>query len=157
MEHRTDRYSYDALLAEARASRAVGRAFRASCMAQLDRLDGFDWSGVYRLEGDTLVLDEFVGAPTDHTCIPVGVGVCGTAVAQDHDQLVADVRDLENYLACSLETRSEAVVLIRRDGVVLGQIDIDGHQVGRFGAEEHRLLTELAALMAERWDEASEP
>jgi GAF domain-containing protein len=122
-------------------------------MALLDRLEGFDWSGVYRLEGQELVLDEYVGAPTEHTRIPVGVGVCGTAVARGEDQVVADVRDLENYLACSLETRSEAVVLIRRDGKVLGQIDIDGHQVGRFGEAETGLLRELADLIAARWDE----
>jgi GAF domain-containing protein len=123
-------------------------------MAQLDQLDGFDWSGAYRLEGDTLVLDEYVGAETDHTRIPVGTGVCGTAIAEDRNQVIEDVRELKNYLACSLETRSEAVVLIRREGQVLGQIDIDGHQVGAFGPTEVALLEELAALIAERWDEA---
>lgn len=134
-----------------------GRAFRAHCMAQLDLLDGFDWSGVYRLEGDTLVLDEYVGAETEHTRIPVGQGVCGTAVAEDKDQIVDDVRELKNYLACSLETRSEAVVLIRGEGRMLGQIDIDGHRVGAFGPEEVALLEELAALIAERWDEPPQP
>ena len=134
-----------------------GRAFRAFCMAQLDQLHGFDWSGVYRLEGDTLVLDEFVGAETDHTRIPVGTGVCGTAVAEDRNQAIEDVRELKNYLACSLETRSEAVVLIRGEGRVLGQIDIDGHEVGRFGPEEVALLEELAALIADRWDEPPQP
>ncbi len=134
-----------------------GSAFRAYCMAQLDLLDGFDWSGVYRLEGDTLVLDEYVGAETDHTRIPVGRGVCGTAVAEDKNQIIEDVRELKNYLACSLETRSEAVVLIRREGIVLGQIDIDGHRVGTFGPEEVSLLEELAGMIAERWDEPPQP
>ncbi len=126
-------------------------------MAQLDLLDCFDWSGVYRLEGDMLVLDEYVGAETEHTRIPVGQGVCGTAVAEDRDQIVDDVRELKNYLACSLETRSEAVVLIRGEGRVLGQIDIDGHRVGAFGPEEVALLEELAALIAERWGEPPQP
>ena len=122
-------------------------------MAQLGRLPGFDWSGVYRLEGDLLVLDAFVGAPTDHTTIPVGRGVCGTAVSEGRNQIVDDVHSLENYLACSLETKSEAVVLIRRDGQIVGQIDIDSHTVGRFGPEEVALLTELAVLLGERWAE----
>lgn len=139
------------------ASPLTGRAFRAFCMRQLDQLDGFDWSGVYRLEGDTLVLDEYVGAPTDHTRIPVGKGVCGTAIAQDKDQIVDDVRGLENYLACSLETRSEAVVLIRGEDRVLGQIDVDGHKVGRFGFDETVMLRSMAALIAERWDEPAQP
>lgn len=152
-----DRYTYAEILASVKAFPASGREFRAFCMAQLDRLEGFDWSGVYRLEGDELVLDEYVGAPTDHTRIPVGVGVCGTAISQDKDQIIKDVRALENYLACSLETRSEAVVLIRRNGEVLGQIDIDGHTIGRFGEEEHVFLTELAGLIAERWTEPGQP
>lgn len=126
-------------------------------MRQLDQLEGFDWSGIYRLEGDVLVLDEYVGAPTDHTQIPVGKGVCGTAIAQDKDQIVDDVRGLENYLACSLETRSEAVVLIRGKDRVLGQIDIDGHRVGRFGFDETVLLRSMAVLIAERWDEPTQP
>lgn len=121
-------------------------------MAALDQIPGFDWCGIYRLEGNTLVLDAFVGAPTDHDRIPVGRGVCGTAVAEDRNQIVADVCELDNYLACSLATRSEIVVLIRKSGIVLGQIDIDSHTVGRFGPAEEEMLTDLAHLIAARWD-----
>ena len=145
------------MLAACRASGLAGRAFRAFCMGQLDLLEGFDWSGVYRLEGDELVLDEFVGAPTEHKRIPVGQGVCGTAIAEDRDQVVEDVRRLENYLSCSLETRSEAVVLIKRDGRTLGQIDIDGHTVGSFGPGEVAMLRSLAQMIADRWDEDGQP
>lgn len=122
-------------------------------MQELDTLDGFDWSGIYRLEGDELVLDAFVGAPTDHTRIPVGRGVCGTAVAENKDQIIDDVHALENYLACSLETKSEAVVLIRNNGEVVGQIDIDSHTRGRFGPAEVKMLEELAVLLGDRWHE----
>ena len=128
-----------------------GPALRRLAMQELAGLPGRDWCGVYRLAGDALELDEFVGAATDHVRIPVGVGVCGTAVATDANQVVTDVRDLDNYLACSLSTRSEIVVLIRRDGAILGQIDIDGHAVGAFGPEDERFLDALAALLAARW------
>lgn len=117
----------------------------------LSRLDGYNWCGIYRLEGSELVLDEYVGAATDHTHIPVGRGVCGTAVAENANQIVADVRELTNYLSCSLETRSEIVVLIRKDGAILGQIDIDGHSVGSFGAEDEAFLNSLGELLAEKW------
>lgn len=118
----------------------------------LSDLPGYNWSGIYRLEGETLVLDEYVGANTDHTRISVGVGVCGTAVAQDKNQVVDDVRELTNYLACSTQTRSEIVVLIRSAaGEVLGQIDIDGHEVGAFGGSDEAMLEELGSLLAERW------
>ena len=109
-----------------------GRALRAFAMEVLSRIDGYDWVGIYRLEGEDLVLDEFVGAPTDHTRIPVGTGVCGTAVTENENQVIDDVRSLSNYLACSVNTRSEIVVLIRRGGKILGQIDVDGHKVASF-------------------------
>ncbi len=126
-------------------------------MEMLDALAGYDWSGIYRLEAGTLVLDAYVGAETDHTHIAVGVGVCGTAVAENANQVIDDVRNLSNYLACSTQTRSEIVVLIRRGDEVLGQIDIDGHEVGRFTVEDETHLEELAALLAQRWDEPAAP
>ncbi len=121
-------------------------------MELLSELPGYDWSGVYRLEGDTLVLDEYVGEETDHTRIKVGVGVCGTAVAEDRNQMIADVRELSNYLSCSMHTRSELVVLIRRGPEVLGQIDIDGHEVGAFDGSDERFLEGVAAILAEKWE-----
>lgn len=121
-------------------------------MDLLDELSTYDWSGIYRLEGDTLVLAEYCGAATDHTHIPVGRGVCGTAVAENANQLIEDVRELSNYLSCSVATRSEIVVLIKDDEKILGQIDIDGHQVGAFDDEDEALLSKLAEVLAQRWD-----
>lgn len=141
------------MLSVLRASSRRGAEFRKEAMQLLDGLDGYDWSGVYRLEGEELVLDAYRGAATDHTRIPVGRGVCGTAVSEDRNQVVSDVRELENYLACSASTRSEIVVLIRRGDDVLGQIDIDGHRVAWFDESDERMLESLAALLAERWDD----
>src|SRR5579862_7551860 len=72
-----------------------------------ERFLHYKWVGVYWLKGDKLVLGPYVGAPTEHDVIPVGRGVCGTAVAEGKNQVIADVRELENYLACSVQTRSE--------------------------------------------------
>jgi GAF domain-containing protein len=110
----------------------------------------WDWSGIYLLVGDTLVLGPAT-APADHSRITVGEGVCGTAVAEDRNQLVEDVREVENYLACSIHTRSELVVLIRdEEGRTVGQFDIDSDTVGAFTGEDERLLDELAGLVAPR-------
>jgi GAF domain-containing protein len=89
-------------------------------------------------------------APADHDRIEVGEGVCGTAVAEDNNQVVEDVREVENYLACSIHTRSEIVVLIRSEGRIVGQFDVDSDTVGAFSAEDERLLDELAGLVAPR-------
>ncbi|MCW5940438.1 MAG: GAF domain-containing protein [Fimbriimonadaceae bacterium] len=139
------------ILDAVRGSALTGFDLRMFAMRQLSGIDGFDWCGVYRLEDDGLVLDAYVGAPTDHDRIAVGVGVCGTAVAEGRNQVVADVRELDNYLACSLETRSEIVVLVKSGDEILGQIDIDGHRIGRFGPEEETFLDSLAVLLADRW------
>lgn len=112
------------------------------------RFTHYKWVGVYWLEGDTLVLGPYVGEPTEHTRIAVGQGVCGTAVAQGRNQIVRDVRQVANYLACSLKTRSEIVVLIRRAGRVLGQIDADADEPGAFDTTDEALLTAVAERLA---------
>jgi GAF domain-containing protein len=110
----------------------------------------YDWVGIYLLEGDTLVLHNYVGKSTEHARIPVGVGVCGAAVADGENKIVGDVTKIDNYLACSLETRAEIVVLIRLGHEVLGQIDIDSDQENVFTAEDEALLSRVAHVLAQR-------
>jgi L-methionine (R)-S-oxide reductase len=114
-----------------------------------DAHPSWDWSGIYLLRGGVLVLGPST-APADHDRIEVGEGVCGTAVAENNNQVVEDVREVENYLACSIHTRSEIVVLIRSEGRIVGQFDVDSDTVGAFSAEDERLLDELAGLVAPR-------
>ena len=109
----------------------------------------WDWSGIYLLTGGVLVLGPST-APADHDRIEVGEGVCGTAVSEDKNQVVEDVREVENYLACSIHTRSEIVVLIRHEGEIVGQFDIDSDMVGAFTSEDEALLEELAGVVAPR-------
>ena len=112
----------------------------------------YDWTGIYLLEGDTLVLHNYIGKPTEHARIPVGQGVCGTAVAERANQVVGDVTELDNYLACSLETRSEIVVLIRSGDSIFGQIDIDSDRVNAFTQDDESLLSRVADLLARRFE-----
>lgn len=109
----------------------------------------WDWSGIYSMKGGVLVLGPST-APADHDRIEVGEGVCGTAVAEEKNQVVEDVREVENYLACSVHTRSEIVVLIRHEGEIVGQFDIDSDTVGAFTAEDEALLEEIGAVVAPR-------
>jgi L-methionine (R)-S-oxide reductase len=112
----------------------------------------FNWVGIYVLKGNFLELGPFMGAESEHTRIRVGQGVCGTAVAEDADQNISDVRALDNYLACSLETRSELVVLIRdTKGKILGQIDIDSHTPNAFGPAEEEAVKKVADELGVLW------
>jgi GAF domain-containing protein len=112
----------------------------------------FNWVGIYLLKGKTLELGPFIGTPTNHTKIAVGQGVCGTAVAENADQNIPDVQSHENYLACSLETQSELVILIRdKKGKILGQIDIDSHSRAAFGQDEEKAVRQVALELGELW------
>jgi L-methionine (R)-S-oxide reductase len=109
----------------------------------------WDWSGIYLLVDGTLVLGPRT-APVDHSRIGVGEGVCGTAVSEGRNQVVEDVREVENYLACSIHTRSELVVLIREQDKIVGEFDIDSDTVGAFTQEDEALLEEMGALISGR-------
>jgi GAF domain-containing protein len=106
----------------------------------------WSWVGVYILAGDTLVLGPFAGPETEHTRIPVGTGVCGTAAERGTNMVVGDVTLIENYLACSPGTRSEMVVLIRDRGDIVGQFDVDSDEVDAFVPDDVDLLRPLAEL-----------
>jgi L-methionine (R)-S-oxide reductase len=110
----------------------------------------WNWVGIYLLVGETLVLGPYVGLPTYHTRIPVGVGVCGSAVAEETNIVIDDVRARENYLACSIGTRAEIVVLIRDAQDIVGQFDIDSDTVAAFGPADEALLESLAPLVGPR-------
>jgi GAF domain-containing protein len=140
----------------------VVRALRAAHLHDAPRVDLLrmaceriqGWGGpytsvyAYMLQGDQLELEAFAGRETEHTRIAVGVGVCGTAVAERHDQNVPDVGAVGNYLACNLYTKSELVVLIRRGDHILGQIDIDSDVPNGFGEREHVDVKAVADALA---------
>jgi len=109
----------------------------------------YNWVGVYWLRGDELVLGPYVGAATEHTRIPVGRGVCGSAVAEERNQIVDDVNSHDNYISCSIHVKSEIVVLIRNaNGAILGQIDADSHLLAAFDQSDEQMLEEAAKLIA---------
>jgi L-methionine (R)-S-oxide reductase len=104
-----------------------------------------NWAGFYFLRGDTLVLGPFQGKPA---CvrIPIGRGVCGTAVAQRRTLRVEDVNAFPDHIACDSASRSELVVPLIRAGDVLGVLDLDSPQPGRFTAADQAGLERMAGL-----------
>ncbi|MEH3103925.1 MAG: GAF domain-containing protein [Sphingomonas phyllosphaerae] len=112
-------------------------------------LPDLNWSGFYRLVADELVLGPFQGKAA---CIriPLGKGVCGTAAAERRTQLVADVHAFPGHIACDAASRSELVVPIVRDGVLLGVLDLDSPSPARFDEEDARGCEQLMALLAVR-------
>ena len=131
-------------------ARDAGRAELLRTAAEKIRAAGPPYTSVYlyMLHGDQLVLEAFAGRDTEHTRIPVGRGVCGTAVATGQDQNVPDVRAVENYIACNTWTRSELVVLVRRGELILGQIDVDSDEPDPFTPEEEAEVRRVADALA---------
>lgn len=111
----------------------------------------YNFVGVYLFnEADNeLWLHNYMGESTEHAKIPVGKGVCGTAVAEKKNQNVPDVTAIDNYLACSPRTKSELVVLIRAGDEIFGQIDIDCKKKDCFSQEAQESLELIADKLAE--------
>ena len=110
----------------------------------------WSWVGVYLLVGDTLVLGPFGGPDTEHTRIPVGTGICGAAVESGRNLVVGNVKVYDNYLACSPGTQSELVLLIKDDGDIVGEIDIDSDVLDAFGLQDMDSLRPLAEVAGVR-------
>ena len=133
------------------SSKSRDQVLRESVQILKQERQHYNWVGIYLLEGETLVLHNYIGKPTEHTHIQVGQGVCGVAVAEGANQIVGDVTKLDNYLACSIETRAEIVVLIRRGTDIVGQIDIDSDRADAFTSEDESLLSRVADLLARKF------
>jgi GAF domain-containing protein len=142
----------DRIIASLRGAFAREEGRQALLQMAADRMQaaGPPYTSVYlyMLHGDNLALEAFAGRETEHTQLPVGHGVCGTAVATGKDQNVGDVRAITNYIACNTFTRSELVVLIRRGDTILGQIDVDSDVPDPFTPEEEAAVKRIADALA---------
>ena len=102
----------------------------------------YTWVGFYfaNHETQTLHLGPYVGAPTDHTVIPFGKGICGQVAVSNENFVVPDVAAQDNYIACSFTVKSEIVVPLFVNGVNIGQIDIDSNVLDPFTSEDELFL-----------------
>ena len=105
-----------------------------------------NWAGFYKMMDGQLVLGPFQGKPAC-TLIPVGRGVCGTAVAQDAIQLVPDVHKFPGHIACDCASNSEIVLPIHVNGTIWGVLDIDSPTTGRFTEEDQEGLEEIVKIL----------
>jgi putative methionine-R-sulfoxide reductase with GAF domain len=123
------------------------RMLEEICTLLANEVEYYDWVGFYLVAGkkDELVLGPFVGAPTEHVCIPFGKGICGQAAAVGETVIIQDVTKVTNYLSCAPDVQSEIVVpIFGKDGRILGEIDIDSHDVAPFSFEDKEFLEHIA-------------
>ena len=141
---------YDALCAQL-AALTEGVPYEIANLANAsallwENLPDINWAGFYKMEGGALVLYPFQGKPA---CIriAVGRGVCGTAVAENATQLVADVHKFPGHIACDSASNSEIVVPIRVNGEIWGVLDIDSPFFERFTEEDREGLERFVKVL----------
>ena len=114
----------------------------ANVSAVLNMTFGFFWVGFYLVEGEQLVLGPFQGTLAC-TRISKGKGVCGTSWERNEVLLVPDVDAFPGHIACSSNSRSEVVVPIEKNGIVVGVLDVDSTELNDFDETDVLYLTEL--------------
>ncbi len=132
---------------------SVEERLQALCEFLKKELETYNWVGFYFRNGDReeLKLGPYAGAPTDHTIIPFGKGICGQVAVSNENFVVPDVQAQDNYIACSISVQSEIVVPLFLKGENIGQIDIDSDTPDAFTKEDERFLefvnNEVAKIM----------
>ncbi len=120
----------------------VEKRLTSICEFLREQIPHYDWVGFYFKNGgkDELKLKSFAGEPTDHIIIPFGKGICGQVALSNKNFVVPDIKGQDNYIACSINVKSEIVVPLFFNGKNIGQIDIDSHQIDPFTEEDEKFL-----------------
>ena len=110
----------------------------------------YSWVGIYIVKGNDLILGPWNGPEaTEHTTIPIGTGICGSAAATGKTEIISDVNADDRYLSCFISTRSEIVVPIKKQDTIIGEIDIDSDKTQAFTHEDSIFLEKVADMLAE--------
>ena len=131
-------------------SKEVNQTLTSICDALKSKIPHYDWVGFY-FKNDKkreLVLGPYAGKPTDHSTIPFGKGICGQVAVNNKNFVVPDVQAQDNYIACSLEVKSEIVIPIFVKGENIGQIDVDSNTLNPFSKADETFLEFICAKVA---------
>ncbi|MEM0466247.1 MAG: GAF domain-containing protein [Candidatus Thermoplasmatota archaeon] len=110
----------------------------------------YNWVGIYLLKDNNLILEAWQGKqPTEHTTIPLGVGICGSAAQTGKTEVIDHVSQDHRYLACFTSTQSELVVPIKKTGTIIGEIDIDSDTPAAFKPKDVAFVEKIADMLAQ--------
>jgi GAF domain-containing protein len=121
------------------------------CALLYEALPNLNWAGFYFLHGRELVLGPFQGKVA---CVRIalGKGVCGTAAERRETLIVPDVDAFPGHIACDAASRSEIVVPLLQDGLLLGVLDLDSFQLNRFDQEDAAGLNGIVSVLLQSSD-----
>ena len=154
MNRQNMKESSDSMLADQAKGLMESETWYVAAMSNLSALimDSFrdlNWAGFYLMQNGRLTVGPFQGKPA---CIhiPVGKGVCGTAVERNETILVPDVHQFPGHIACDSASASEIVIPIHHGGKVIGVLDIDSPVLNRFSSVEAKALERIVQIMEEK-------
>ena len=145
---------YDILLKEIKLYLETSSSFEESlkwiCNLLKKRVEKYHWVGYYMNDekNKRLVLKCFSGKPTSHKIIPYGKGVCGQVANKKKTIIVDDVESEENYISCNIDVKSEIVVPLFLNNIIMGQIDIDSNFPSAFNSHDELFLIEINSLVS---------
>ena len=121
------------------------------CHLLKDNVSYYDWVGFYLTDPQAerdLILGPYMGAPTEHTRIQFGQGICGQAADTEKTFVIQDVSLESNYLSCSPDVRAEIVVPIFKNEKVIGELDIDSHHLSPFTQDDQHFLSAICSILS---------
>ena len=123
------------------------------CFFLNHEINGYDWVGFYFHDNkiEELELVAFSGIPTEHTKISFGKGICGQSALSNNAIIVKDVSKESNYISCNINVKSEIVVPIFRNGVNVGQIDIDSNNLNQFTNNDLKFLEKINQMISNKF------
>lgn len=135
------------LLTEGESNLVANCANVASVLFHM--MDDVNWAGFYLWDGSELVLGPFHGKPA---ClrIALGRGVCGTAARERRTVVVEDVEAFPGHIACDSTSRSEVVIPLLRDDMLIGVLDVDSPVLNRFMPMDVEMLETVARMLMSR-------
>ena len=150
---------YDILLKEIKlyleTSSSLEESLKWICNLLKKRVEKYHWVGYYMNDekNKRLVLKCFSGKPTSHKIIPYGKGVCGQVANKKKTIIVDDVESEENYISCNIDVKSEIVVPLFLNNIIMGQIDIDSNFPSAFNSHDELFLIEINSLVSKLLEE----
>ena len=150
---------YDILLKEIKLYLETSSSFEESlkwiCNLLKKRVEKYHWVGYYMNDekNKIYVLKCFSGKPTSHKIIPYGKGVCGQVANKKKTIIVDDVESEENYISCNIDVKSEIVVPLFLNNIIMGQIDIDSNFPSAFNSHDELFLIEINSLVSKLLEE----
>ena len=119
--------------------------------------DTYDWTGFYRaVSDDHLIVGPYQGT---HGCLHIDFdrGVCGAAARTQETQLVPDVEQFPDHIACSSSTRSEIVVpVVTPDDRLLAVLDVDSDRLAAFDETDQEHLEALCQQLGAQFQDTTQ-